>query len=154
MSIKELAGKIKGWWGKVLEHEKDLFLALLVIVVAIGGFASGRLVEVNEDQVPVRIETVDLSGAGEGGESTSSLITVKTQKGDTFEPAKTPQVAAVAASVSPANGQVVGSKNGSKYHLPECSGAKRIKEENKVWFATVEDAKKAGYTAAANCPGL
>lgn len=52
------------------------------------------------------------------------------------------------------NGAVVGSKNGSKYHLPWCSGAQRIKEENKVYFDSIEDAKRNGYTAAANCPGL
>ncbi|MEK7552742.1 MAG: hypothetical protein AAB505_01380 [Patescibacteria group bacterium] len=51
-------------------------------------------------------------------------------------------------------GQVVGSKNGNKYHYPWCSGAQRIKEENKIWFTSVDEAKKAGYTPAANCPGL
>lgn len=48
----------------------------------------------------------------------------------------------------------VGSKSGTKYHLITCAGAKRIKEENKVFFATAADAEAAGYTPAANCPGL
>ena len=48
----------------------------------------------------------------------------------------------------------VASKSGTKYYLPSCSGVKRIKEENKVWFATVDDAKAAGLTPASNCPGL
>lgn len=51
-------------------------------------------------------------------------------------------------------GQLVGSKNGTKYHYPWCSGAERIKEENKIWFQSAEEAKRAGYTPAANCPGL
>jgi len=53
-----------------------------------------------------------------------------------------------------AGGNFVGSKNGTKYHYPWCSGAARIKEENKVWFQTVDEAKRAGYSPAANCPGL
>ena len=52
------------------------------------------------------------------------------------------------------SGQYVGSKNGSKYHLPWCSGAQRIKEENKVWFQDKNEAKRLGYTPAKNCPGI
>lgn len=48
-------------------------------------------------------------------------------------------------------GSVVGSKNGSKYHLPRCSGANAIKEENKIWFASESAAQAAGYTRAGNC---
>ena len=51
-------------------------------------------------------------------------------------------------------GTLVGSKNGTKYHYPWCGGAKRIKEENQVWFASAAVARRAGYTPAANCPGL
>lgn len=51
-------------------------------------------------------------------------------------------------------GKYVASKSGTKYHLPTCSGTKRIKEENKVWFETKEQAVAAGYGPAANCPGL
>jgi len=51
-------------------------------------------------------------------------------------------------------GKYVASKNGSKYHFPWCSGATRMKEENKIWFETKEAAEKAGYGPAANCKGL
>lgn len=52
------------------------------------------------------------------------------------------------------DGRIVASKKGSKYHLEDCPGAKRIKEENKIWFKDEKEAKKAGYESAANCPGL
>jgi len=48
----------------------------------------------------------------------------------------------------------VASKNGTKYYLPNCSGAKRISEANKVWFASPAAAVAAGYAPAANCKGL
>ena len=51
-------------------------------------------------------------------------------------------------------GVYVASKNGTKYYLPTCSGAKRISDANKVWFNTVAAAVAAGYAPAANCAGL
>jgi hypothetical protein len=49
---------------------------------------------------------------------------------------------------------VVASKNGTRYHLPECPGAGTINPENVIQFNSIELAEAAGYTAAANCPGL
>lgn len=48
----------------------------------------------------------------------------------------------------------VASKTGKKFHLPWCAGATQIKEENKVWFATKDQAAAAGYAPAGNCPGI
>ncbi len=50
--------------------------------------------------------------------------------------------------------RVVASRTGTKYHLPWCAGALAIKEENKLWFNTPEDAQRAGYTPAGNCKGI
>ena len=58
------------------------------------------------------------------------------------------------AAAGQGGGVYVASKKGTKYYLPTCSGAKRINEENKVWFSTVAAAEAAGYTPAANCKGL
>jgi hypothetical protein len=84
--------------------------------------------------------------------STSSLATVVTaptavgDRGDVG-------AEGVGAATSQ-DGRYVASKNGSAYHLPWCSGAARIKEENKIWFATKEEAEAAGYRAASNCKGI
>jgi hypothetical protein len=51
-------------------------------------------------------------------------------------------------------GLLVGSINGNKYHFPWCSGASRIKEENKIWFLSYDEALRAGYDKALNCKGL
>lgn len=51
-------------------------------------------------------------------------------------------------------GQYVASKTGKSYHLPWCSGAKLIKEGNKIWFASKEEAEARGYAPAGNCPGI
>lgn len=51
------------------------------------------------------------------------------------------------AVAMPAGSQYVGSKNGTKYYTPGCSGAKRISPANYIWFQTAEDAQIQGYTA-------
>ncbi len=50
--------------------------------------------------------------------------------------------------------RIVASKSGTKYHALDCPGALQIKEQNKIYFESEELAKAAGYTPAANCPGL
>lgn len=54
----------------------------------------------------------------------------------------------------PQDGQVVASKNGTKYYLPSCAGADRISAANKVRFASASAAVAAGYAPAANCKGI
>ena len=48
----------------------------------------------------------------------------------------------------------VASKTGSYYYVATCSGAKRISDKNKVWFATKQEAEAKGLKPAKNCPGL
>ena len=52
------------------------------------------------------------------------------------------------------SGAVVASRKGKKYHYPWCSGALRMAERNKVWYKSIEDAKRAGKLPAGNCKGL
>ena len=60
----------------------------------------------------------------------------------------------VQSNEAPYSANFVASKSGASYYLPSCSGVAKIKEDNRVWFATVAEAQAAGYTAAINCPGL
>ncbi len=45
----------------------------------------------------------------------------------------------------------VASKTGTKYYPAGCGGISRIKEENKVYFATEKDAQDKGYTRTDTC---
>lgn len=66
--------------------------------------------------------------------------------------------AALSASVSGAMGEGAGhfvsSRTGSVYYLPDCAGAKRIKDENRIWFMSREDAEARGLRPAKSCEGL
>ena len=43
------------------------------------------------------------------------------------------------------------SKNGTRYYPIGCKSADRIKEENRVYFMTEEEAQDTGLTRAAGC---
>lgn len=130
MILDHIRPKIKGLVGKIrLVERKDVFLSLVIILVAFLSFGLGRLSKIEEAKIPVRIIGTETP--------------IPAAKND-----------ASAVSAIPAGGNYVASKNGSKYFLPWCSGASQIKEENKIWFSSVEEAKATGYTPAANCKGL
>jgi hypothetical protein len=86
------------------------------------------------------------------GESLPAVLGV-TDVGEEIAPSTPPR--APVPNVEPlTTGMYVASKNGTAYHLPTCTGAKQIKEENKIWFASKEDAELAGYKPAKNCKGI
>jgi hypothetical protein len=109
---------------QVLMSPTDLLVALIIILIGCAGFGLGRL------------------SAVEGGKTRVEVI-------QGTVPGEQTQAAAGAEA-----GMYVASKSGSKYHLPWCSGAQRINDENKIWFASHEEARRAGYAPAENCPGL
>lgn len=69
-------------------------------------------------------------------------------------PADAPEAATEEAAKAAEASEVVASKYGTKYYLPECAGASRISPANKISFPSAAAAAKAGYTPAANCKGL
>lgn len=54
-------------------------------------------------------------------------------------------------SIDESKFQFVASKTGTKYYPMGCKSAERIKEENRVYFETEEEAKAAGLEATATC---
>lgn len=51
-------------------------------------------------------------------------------------------------------GLYVASRNGSVYYYPWCSGASNIAPQNQRWFASSQEAQKAGYHPSKSCKGL
>lgn len=50
------------------------------------------------------------------------------------------------------NKSIYASRSGTKYYYVWCN-ENRIKDGNKVWFSSSEEAKSKGYEKAKNCPG-
>ncbi|MFA7252800.1 MAG: hypothetical protein WC027_03000 [Candidatus Paceibacterota bacterium] len=103
---------------------QDYLVVLIIILVGLAGFGLGRLSVIEKSREEVTI-------------SRTAAV-----------------VSPVLSSATESKGLLVASKTGKKYHFPTCAGAAQISEKNKIWFASYAEAQKAGYTPAANCPGL
>ena len=110
-----------------MPREGETVLAAVIILTALASFGLGRLSALGKNKFPVRIETKNQSAAALSSQNP------KTES---------------------AQNLFVASRNGQVYHFPWCAGAQRIKEENKIFFDSREEAEKAGLRPAANCEGL
>src|SRR3989344_4759192 len=115
-----------------LDKIKPFYNLLLILVIASIFFALGRLSGLEERRVPIRIDSP-------GAQQTASVIEANMPR---------------TVLDSDVGGEVIGSKNGTRYYFPWCGTVKMIKPENQVKFASIEEARKAGYVPAANCKGL
>ena len=111
-----------GWRELILDK---LFLSIIIILVAVLSFGIGRL-SVAGNREAIKIEYDPSLSIENSLKTVNSKIENSTQS-------------------------VVTSKNGSKYHYSHCAGAKQIKEENKLVFASASAAEAAGYALASNC---
>lgn len=121
----------------------DAVTAAVIVVVGFGSFGLGRLSVISAQKTPITITERFVSSIG------SAVLPIEEQLGKEFVGQSNEPISETISS-----GSVVGSKNGSKYHFPWCAGAQRISEGNKVWFASIEAARTAGYSPASNCKGL
>jgi hypothetical protein len=138
MNIAELWEKGK-YWAIYHGYVRDAYLAIILLGVALGAFACGRLSLIEDRYRPISIQQVASQDAQDTCHASSSEVSQAIKKEGT-------------GGDSPrAPGSVVGSRSGTKYHFPWCSGAKSIKTENKIWFASEAEALSAGYTKAGNC---
>ena len=137
------------------QNKSDLFVAALIFLAGMGSFGLGRLSVVWPKKDPVRI-IESKGGFKEFGLPAS--IEASPLTGRAGSPASLDETAAGVFAKRPgsisASGPYVASKSGKYYHYPWCPGSLRIKEANKIWFQTKEDAEKKGYKPASNCQGL
>ncbi|MDP3731044.1 MAG: hypothetical protein Q8R34_00935 [bacterium] len=106
-------------------RQSEIVLAISVVLIAVIAFASGRISTIGRLNYPLEIKYAP------------AAIT-KT------EPSPKENKAAIDL-------RVVASKNSTLYHFLWCSGAKRIKEENKITFNNEQEAQSRGYKLASNC---
>lgn len=131
-------------------NQKDLFLASIIILISIISFGLGRLSVIWPEKRPITITTNNPTGPSPRalGQQPTTHNNDEIQKNLNSSPNN---------SNPPANnakGKYVASKNSTFYHFPWCPGALKIKEENKIWFQTKEEAENRGYKPAGNCEEL
>jgi hypothetical protein len=133
MSIHPILEKIKTF---LMQVKFETYLMILIIIlVGLAGFGLGRL-----------------STAGEGRAVIIQTSNVQNQNQSSIpETQDSTKNTASAIESFAGNSNIVASKNGTKYYLPGCSGAGRIQDQNKVYFASEKEAIDAGYTKASGC---
>ena len=134
--VADLLEKVKAW---LQANQKDLYLAALVFLMSMASFGLGRLSAIWPEKEPIVIENQEsriMNQGNDGSGQSAQILDSRFQIPDS------------------ARGNFVASRNGSAYHYPWCPSAKKIKEENRIWFQTEEEARKVGYKPAGNCPGL
>ena len=137
--LYEYIEKVKS---RIIDTKSDLYIAALIFLVGMASFGLGRLSVLWPTKEPITIESqtnADYTQTNAENKQTGAGVILR-------ESASGPRESAL--------GKYIASKNGMAYHFPWCPGAQRIKEENKVWFQSKEEAEKAGYKPAGNCEGL
>jgi len=107
----------------VKKNTVDIVLIITVILIALISFGIGYLIASQTENQSIIIQNPSLNSA--------SVV-------KTIEPA-------FAKASADKKGKFVGSINSNKYHWPDCSFAKRISEENQIWFSSEQEAQNAGY---------
>lgn len=132
MSINDFLNKIKG----EMDIDRTTLLCLLVIIlVGLGSFGLGRLsLEGKQEKDDIKLEYKNLPVVkGEIGKSEESKINE------------------IDNNIFTKEKMYVASKNGKLYYSTTCSGAKRIKPENELWFSTSSEAEDSGFTLSKSC---
>lgn len=110
---------------------KEIFVLLMICLIVIGSFLTERILSMEKSRkAELRITQFAANGAGKGAAA----------KNLTADGA--------------IRGMYVGSRNGTAFYLPWCGNVKLIHEENKIWFASKEEAAIRGYKPAGNCKGI
>ena len=139
---------------------KDALLIGILVLSSLASFGLGVLAG-REQGRGAPEDDFWIEKLGEPGQTEAAGTAVPTASGAAGAAAvgaaavnASPKTPAKPVAPAPASGAYVASKSGTKYYLPWCGTANRIKEENKVWFETKAEAEAAGYQPAANCKGL
>jgi hypothetical protein len=121
--------KIKRIMTNSLESErgKDVLTVLIVILVGLGSFELGRLSVSANSSSGIKIEYPSHESSPVA--VSKAVFDIKPVVGKTF----------------------FASNRGTKYYSLGCSGGKTIKMENRVYFATKEEAERAGYELSSSC---
>ncbi len=141
-SIKDFTEKIKSFLLKNINNiynkekglliKNDFFIIILMFLVGLSSFGLGKLSSFEKKKIPISI-----------------LNTQESMYASVLESSKEPD-----KKDATKKGIIVASKSGTKYYYSWCSGVNRIKEENKIWFDSTEEARARGLTPASGCIGL
>jgi len=125
------------------DNGKDLLILFIIILVGLGSFQLGRL---SKGEISPNI---GINYPNQEAQALKSLNQIS-DSGQTKEDPK------IAESYEYKGVDLTGrnyfaSSRGTKYYSFGCSAGKTIKQENRIYFDTEEQAKEKGYTKSSSC---
>jgi hypothetical protein len=108
-----------------------VFFILFFLCFSVFGFFLGRISKIFEDIPETSLEFLEKTTEMAGNSASPNFQPENFQNKKGFT--------------------IVASRQGKKYYFLWCSAGNNIKESNKVFFKTEEDAKRRGLTLAGNC---
>ena len=119
------------------EKGKDILTVIIVILVGLGSFELGRLSKENSSG-GIKIEYPDQNPNQIENQPANAISALNSDK-------------KVSKEINSVSKNFFASNRGTKYYSIGCSAGKTIKQENRVYFATGEEAQKAGYELSSSC---
>jgi predicted PurR-regulated permease PerM len=136
MSIHDIVEKIKSLYDNL---KVALFFFLLVLIVGLISFYLGRLSTQEASESPNLGKKVTQNS--NNLKAQSFIKETDTQTNNTT----------LKNTVNKTTGKYIASKNGKIYYPKDCKGSQRIKDSNRVFFETKEEAEYKGYKQTASC---
>ncbi len=118
------------------DRGKDILTVMIVILVGLASFGLGRLSK-NTISSGIKIEYSNTLN-NQDANAVSAVNYINSQSSQKI-------------TNSSSSKTFFASNRGSKYYSIGCSGGKTIKQENRVYFATGEEAERAGYELSSAC---
>jgi len=132
--------KIKQFFTETIQSEKgkDILIVIIVILVGLGSFELGRLSKENSSS---GLKILPAAMAGEYSDQAGNVLSVT----------ENTEISPINQNSNSTGKTFFASSRGSKYYTVSCSAGKTIKQENRVYFRTGEEAEAAGYTLSSSC---
>ncbi len=131
-------------------------LVLIPIILLCGCGSSEQIVNSN---FSISLPTNSTEETANGYKNPDSTSSTKTSSKTTETSSKSTTTSSKSSSNNKENSsnsptltsKYFGSKNSNVFHIPDCSSAKKIKEENLIIFENVTEAENRGYRPCARC---
>ena len=149
--------KIKQFISGTIQSEKgkDILTVIIIILVGLGCFELGRL-SVENSLSDAKISPSDSSQTTtDTTNQTANVISVTKSTNNTFltkiQNSNPAGLTPASAGWAQTGKNFFASSKGKKYYPIDCSAGKNIKQENRIYFTTWEEAQRAGYTLSSAC---
>ncbi len=134
-----LKSRLKNLVERGREYQDIIFAALILVLIFFIGLGIGLLIRPDKPTQIIIDKNVKIGLSAEQAPQRYSAGQAEFSENSS-------------KSLNFIGGNFIASINGKNYYPKDCASAKRIKEENIIWFNSSEEAENQGYAPAKNCP--